>query len=388
MKLFAILTNLRLQDILDILFLTLVCYHLYRWFHGTKAFKALVGLLALGMIFSIARLWGLFLTTWFFNIFWQALVFLIIILFQSEIRQVLERFNPLRAVGFRRQEKPEKWVQAFTLGVFALAKNSIGALFVIECTDSVNEYVIGGQNIDGEPGNELLLSIFNKLSPLHDGAVLIQDGRIKKVSCYLPLSSTEKLPKDMGTRHRAGLGLSERCDASVVVVSEESGNVSLCRDGELIPVKFPEELSNFLVETTAAPNQVKTTWQEKLVSFFTYQWSTKFTVFALVFFIWIIFAGQQDFEADLHVPLGFKNVPAALKVVNHSNIYVDITVRGLRKDVSILNERNVQAELNLSAVAEGRINIPVTREDIYLTNDRINIVNIEPPSVIFEFIKK
>ena len=96
---FSILTDLRFQDALDILFLTVVAYYLYLWFWGTKAFKALVGLLVLGIVFTVARTWGLFLTTWVFQILWQVLVVLLIILFQSEIRQVLERVNPLQALG-------------------------------------------------------------------------------------------------------------------------------------------------------------------------------------------------------------------------------------------------------------------------------------------------
>ena len=105
MHLFAIITNLRFQDVLDILFLTVFVYHLYLWFWGTKAFKALVGLLALGIVFTMARFWGLFLTTWVFQILWQVLVLLIIILFQSEIRQVLERVNPLKMIGLRTLSK-------------------------------------------------------------------------------------------------------------------------------------------------------------------------------------------------------------------------------------------------------------------------------------------
>ena len=101
MHLFSIIANLRVQDILDILFLTVIVYYLYRWFWGTKAFKALVGLLALGIVFTLARFWGLFLTTWVFQILWQVLIVLIIILFQSEIRQVLERVNPLQVIGLR-----------------------------------------------------------------------------------------------------------------------------------------------------------------------------------------------------------------------------------------------------------------------------------------------
>jgi DNA integrity scanning protein DisA with diadenylate cyclase activity len=107
------IANIRFQDVLDILFLTIVAYYLYVWFRGTKGFKALAGLLALGIIYTAARAWGLFLTTWMFEILWQVLIILLIILFQAEIRQVLERVDPLRKIGLRRHSKPTEWIGEF-----------------------------------------------------------------------------------------------------------------------------------------------------------------------------------------------------------------------------------------------------------------------------------
>ncbi|HJO63650.1 MAG TPA: hypothetical protein QF571_12620, partial [Desulfobacterales bacterium] len=156
MHLFALLSNLRFQDILDILFLSVVAYHLYLWFQGTKAFKALVGLLGFGVIYTIAQSWGLFLTTWVFQVFWQVLVILLIILFQSEIRQVLERVNPLSALGLRKISKPEHWIPEFSKAIFSLAKRKIGALVIIERMDMVEDMVTDGQALYGEPGLELL----------------------------------------------------------------------------------------------------------------------------------------------------------------------------------------------------------------------------------------
>ena len=205
-----IITNLRIQDVLDILFLTVVAYHLYIWFWGTKAFKALVGLLALGIVFTIAQSWGLFLTTWVFQILWQVLVILLIILFQSEIRQVLERVNPLKAIGRRAFPRKHDWVSNLVKTVFMLAERKIGALLIFERLDLVDEHVTGGVLMESEPTLELLMSIFQKESLLHDGAMLIRNDRVARVSCYLPLSSAKGLPEEWGTRHRAAQGLSER----------------------------------------------------------------------------------------------------------------------------------------------------------------------------------
>ena len=124
MLFFDIITDLRIQDALDILFLSIVTYHLYLWFQGTTALKALVGLLVLGIVFTLAKTWGLFLTTWVFQILWQVLVLLLIILFQSEIRQALEKVNPLQALGLRNQAPHGNWIGGFAPIPFSSCKKT------------------------------------------------------------------------------------------------------------------------------------------------------------------------------------------------------------------------------------------------------------------------
>ena len=210
MNLLAIIANLRLQDALDILFLSVVVYYLYLWFKGTKAFKALIGLLVLGIVFTVAKTWGLFLTTWVFQILWQVLVILLIILFQSEIRQVLEKVNPLKSISFHKLPEPGEWTPTFSEGIFHLAARKIGALVIIERFDGVDEWIIGGKKIIGVPDQEMLLTIFQKESPWHDGAMMIRNGQVVSVADYLPISSADGLPQGWGTRHRAAIGLTEK----------------------------------------------------------------------------------------------------------------------------------------------------------------------------------
>jgi len=388
MHVFALIANLRLQDVIDILFLTVLAYHLYLWFRGTKALKALIGLFVLGIVFTIARTWGLFLTTWMFQLLWQVLVILLIILFQSEIRQALERVNPLQIIGLRKASIPEKWIPGFTQAIFALAQRKIGALVVIERSERVEEFVAEGQALEGEPTPELLMSIFQKESPLHDGAILIRDGRITQVACYLPLSPDEGLPKHWGTRHRAALGLSERCDAWVVVVSEERGEVSLAREKQMVAINDPQKLSGFVTEAATRPSQAKVAWQGKIRSFILNQWRAKLSTLFLVSLLWLLFAGQQDFEASFAVSLQLAGMPAQMEILQPVNPKVRITVRGLRKDASTLSEKNVLAELDLSMASLGRRIFPITRDNIRLPNDRIQVVKIEPAQVEFRFKEK
>jgi uncharacterized protein (TIGR00159 family) len=385
MHLFAIIANLRLQDVVDILFLTVLAYHLYLWFRGTKALKALVGLLVLGVVFTIARTWGLFLTTWVFQILWQVLVILLIILFQPEIRQVLERVNPLQALGLRKIAEPEEWIPGFSETVFALALRKIGALIIIERGDRAEEFVTGGQPLEGEPTPELLLSIFQKESPLHDGAVLIRDSRISQVACYLPLSPDEGLPKEWGTRHRAALGLSERCDAWVVVVSEERGQVSLAREKDMIQVEKADDLSPLVSEAVSRIGPTGGPWQSRVRSFVLNQWRAKVSALIVVSLLWLLLAGQQDFERTFLVPLAVKNVPSKMVILEPLTPRIKVTVRGLRKDASTLSEKNVLAQIDLSMARLGRRTFLITRDDMQFPNERIQVVKIEPAQVEFKF---
>ena len=385
MNTLALIANLRIQDVLDILFLTVLAYHLYLWFRGTKAFKALIGLFALGVIFTIAQTWGLFLTTWVFQILWQVLVILLIILFQSEIRQALEKFDPLRTLGLRKTAQPDLWTQGLSDAVFALAERKLGALIIVERSERVEECVTSGQTLEGKPTTELLTSIFQKESPLHDGAILIKEGRIQLVACYLPLSSEEGLPKEWGTRHRAAMGLSERSDALMVVVSEERGEVTLVVEKKAFHPATAGVMNQMLLDALRPASRERVPWTEKIRPLFINQWKAKYGTLFLVLVFWLLLAGQQDFEVAFSVPLEVRNVPAAMQITEPLDPKVRIRVRGLRKDASVLSEKNVHAELDLSPAAGGKKSFAVTRDLFMLPNERVYIVSIEPSQITFKF---
>jgi len=385
MSTLALIANLRIQDGLDILFLTVLAYHLYLWFRGTKAFKALVGLFALGVVFTVAQTWGLFLTTWVFQILWQVLVILLIILFQSEIRQVLEKFDPLRTLGLRKAAQPGQWTQGLSDAVFTLAEHKIGALIIIERTERVEECVTSGQKLEGKPTSELLTSIFQKESPLHDGAILVKEGRVQLVACYLPLSAEEGLPKEWGTRHRAAMGLSERCDAVMVVVSEERGEVTLMVERKAFHPATAGVMNQILLDALKPLGREGVPWKEKVRALFLNQWTAKYGTLLLVLVFWLLLAGQQDFEVAFAVPLEVRNVPATMKIAEPLNPKVRVKVRGLRKDASVLSEKNVHAEIDLSPAATGKKSFAITRDLFMLPNERVVIVSIEPSQIIFKF---
>ena len=388
MNLFAILSNIGLPDVLDVLFISIVSYQFYIWFWGTKAFKALIGIILLSGIFIVAKSWGLFLTTWVFQILWQVFVILLIILFQKEIRQMLERFNPLKNLGFKQGVTSDDWISVFAEWAFDAAQKKIGALIIFEKSDLTFDLVTKGISMECDPQPEILNSIFYKESPLHDGAILISKGKVLKVSCYLPLSAREDLPQELGTRHRAALGLAEQCDAWVMIISEERGEISFAGNQKIQKVKDQKELSTIIAEEILVQKEVDTNIKEKIKSWVTRRYKIKAAVFALVFVLWMALAGQQNFEKKIDLPLNFKNIPAQLMVSQPNDLKISITCRGLRKDVSLLNKNNILTSIDLFSARPGTSFYSINTGNLTLPNDRIHVVNISPTRIALTFETK
>ena len=384
----GIIESFQVRDATDILFISMVVYHLYIWFRGTQALKALVGLVVLGIIYTGARAWGLFLTTWAFQVLWQVMVILLIVLFQSEIKQALGRVNPLRFIGLHSLAGPSDWIPGLVEAVFSMSKRRIGALLVLEHNDQVREWVTACFPVTGPAAPELLLGLFQKESPLHDGAAIIRAGKVVSAACYLPLTPDEGLPNEWGTRHRAALGLSERCDAWVVVVSEERGTVSLARERQMIHVNKPDELSELIGEAVS-PHRRNIPLKQKIHSLLLNRWRLKLGIIALVSAVWLLLAGEQNFQVILQVPVEVKNLPPQLEILHPENHMVEITFQGLRKDASTLDAHAVHPVIEVSSARPGRQVFPITpAQIIFPRNESLHIIHIEPHQVQFLFTKK
>jgi len=387
MNLTALLSNIGIQDILDIFFISIVSYLFYIWFWGTQAFKALLGIVVLSGIYIIAKSWGLFLTTWVFQILWQVFVILLIILFQKEIRLMLVRFNPLKIIGLKNYVQPDTWVTGLVEWTFEAAKKRTGALIAFERRDLVFDLITKGIAMECEPRSEILWSIFNKESPMHDGAVLISNEKISKASCYLPLCVREDLPSEWGTRHRAALGLTEQCDAAVLSISEERGEVTLIIGDTFEKVEDKDHLASILKNMFYEEKDVDKDMTARIVSWFTYKYKIKALIFTLVFILWLSLAGQQNYEKKIELPIQFRNIPQGLVISKSADLNIIVTCRGLRKDVSLLNQNNVNSFVNLFSARPGSNYYSLTTGNINLPNNRINLVNISPAHIELMFEK-
>jgi uncharacterized protein (TIGR00159 family) len=245
---FSLLNNFGWRDILDIIIVAFIIYRVITLIKGTGAFQVLVGLIIVFAIFLFAVIFKLYATEYIFGNFLSSIIIVIIVLFRNEIRRALIEVgkNPF-AVAQNKLERVNL-VEETSKAVFELASKKIGAIIVFERNVFLGDYLKIGVKLDSIVSKELLMSIFTPPSPLHDGAVIIQKGRIAAASCYLPLSTEDNISKKLGTRHRAAIGLSELTDAFSVVVSEETGKVSIIRSKKISGVDTIEDLRNGLLK--------------------------------------------------------------------------------------------------------------------------------------------
>ena len=229
-----IVAELGWKDLVDILCMAFVIYRILIIIRGSRATQMLVGLLILMVVTFIAKWAELRTVYWLLENFWTIWVLAIIVLFQPELRRALAQVGHRRFFeAFHRMEKATL-IDEIVRASVTLAGKRTGALIVFEGESRLEDYVQVGTVLDAAVSRELLLSIFNPRSPLHDGAVIIKEGKIASAGCFLPLASEHLPSKDLGTRHRAGIGLTEETDAIVIIVSEETGSISMAREGTLI----------------------------------------------------------------------------------------------------------------------------------------------------------
>lgn len=225
--------QLRWQDLIDIAIVSYIIYKVFILVKGTRAARMLIGVGVLLGMSIISRFLELFTLDWLIQSFWTQIVIVLIILFQPEIRKALAQMGETPLIHRFSSAGEIKTIEEIVKASQALANKKIGALIVFERDVSLAEYVDIGVPLDAKVTKELLISIFHPTSPIHDGAVIIRGNRIVAAGCFLPIKLGADLSKTFGTRHRAALGITEDTDALAVIVSEETGSISLAVGGKL-----------------------------------------------------------------------------------------------------------------------------------------------------------
>lgn len=226
-------TELGWRDALDILIVAFIIYELLLFIRGTHAVQMALGALVLVLVYWISSLLDLETVNWMLRTFLPYVVFGIIVVFQSEIRKVLAHLGKTPLLGAFQSEKTEGVIDEVVLAATTLSAEKTGAIIVIEREMGMRSYIETGIGLDAIVTYDLLISIFNPGTPLHDGAAIVQGNRIAAAACFLPLTVNPELSRTLGSRHRAAIGVTEDTDALAVVVSEETGAISLVAGGRI-----------------------------------------------------------------------------------------------------------------------------------------------------------
>ncbi len=234
--------EIRIADIIDILILSLILYFVYKFIRDRRAGKLAIGLVAIFALYFVSSIFNMHALGFVFDNFYQIGLIAVLIVFQPEMRAALEKvggttFMGIKTItsdaGLSKAADITSQIEGICTAASDLSRDKVGALIVIERQTELGEYIRSGVLVDSVVSPHVLRNIFFNKAPLHDGAVIIRDGRLYAAGCFLPLSTNNDLNKDLGTRHRAAIGLTEISDAVVVVVSEETGNISLSVGGNL-----------------------------------------------------------------------------------------------------------------------------------------------------------
>lgn len=232
---FSQLKSIRINDIIDILIVAVVLYYIFKFVRERRASRLAIGIGLLFLLYLLSDMFDLNTIKFIMGSVFQVGLIAIIIVFQPEFRSMLESFGgqakKLRTLG--QTDKAQNELDGIVEAACELSRDKTGALMVIERETPLGDYIKSGSVINADISSILLRNLFFNKSPLHDGAVIIKGGRIYAAGCFLPLSMDSEIMKELGTRHRAAIGLSENSDAVVIVVSEETGVISVARHGEL-----------------------------------------------------------------------------------------------------------------------------------------------------------
>ena len=242
--------ELRITDIVEILIIAVIVYEIMLWIKNTKAWMLLRGLLMLGLFILVAYVFRMHAILYLARESIGILAFAALVVFQPELRRALEKLGEKNLFssfslfdrGRENLRFSDRTREALVDACFSMGSVKTGALIVVERAIHLTEYEMTGIELDCKISEQVILNIFEHNTPLHDGAVIVRGDRITSATCYLPLSDNMQISKSLGTRHRAALGMSEVSDALILVVSEETGFVSMAMDGQLVRNVTPEYL--------------------------------------------------------------------------------------------------------------------------------------------------
>jgi uncharacterized protein (TIGR00159 family) len=374
------LPSITIAEIIDILLVATLLYTAVVWAQRTRAALVVRGILVFGGIYIIARYLELQMVAWIFQGFFAIFLIMIVVIFQEELRHLFEQtavwsFNFKKSRPLRSESSD---VIARTLA--DLAKSKTGALVVIRGKDPLERHITGGIPLDGKLSGPLLRSIFDPHSPGHDGAVLVEDGKITRFAAHLPLSKDMSQTAHVGTRHSAALGLAELCDALCLVVSEERGQVSVARNGRLRPVQNLQQIAAaidiFLQETFPVQES-----KNMPLDLFRKNWIAKAASLSLALGFWYVFVpGAKTIQVQYKIPVAVQNLPANLALEEIQPAEVSATFIGPRRSFYLFDLGKVKATVDVAMAEMGRRTFPISEQNLRYPKE-LTLEELTPSSI-------
>jgi len=378
--------NIRPADVVDILIITLFIYLILVWFKKSRARLMLVGMVVLGSVYIMARVFSLYLTTMLFQAFFAIFLIMIVVIFQEDIRHFFERvaiWSMQRRT--RRRVVSDRTINSIASAVANLARKRTGALMVVRGKDPLDRFLEAGIRIDALLNQALLESIFEPHTSTHDGAVIIEEDYLRRFGCHLPLSTNLQQISHFGTRHAAALGLAERADALCIVVSEERGSVSVAESGqirELAEVSYLEEILKEFYRKKF-PHKKRTFLQAA----FSVNLLEKLIAVILACTMWLVFGHRTEIiRRDLVIPVEYRSLSSDKIIGEPKQREVTVSLSGSERAFDLLQPKELKVSLDMSTLAEGEHNFLVNNELVKLPAG-LSIVNSEPDEIRLSLYK-
>jgi uncharacterized protein (TIGR00159 family) len=366
------------KAVVDIVLIAAGLFFLYHTLLRLGTWRIVAGIMLVAFLFLIANFLDLKGLEWIFGNFSQVAVIALVVIFQPELRKIFER-----AVSVRRSEIRDAGADLSHMIVDSLIKLAVqrrGAIVVFPGKESVQEWLAGGFKLDARPSMPLIMSIFDPNSPGHDGALIIQKGKFTRFGVRLPVSQSSKLPDDLGTRHHAAMGLAEKSDALVIVVSEERGKISIFDKGKFRQVDDPEKLAGAIIShwkhTSSYPFEFPEGRKRWLVL------SQMFVSLALAVFFWsaLMIAQGEMLEKVVTVPVEYTASPANLILVGDKQKEVRLHLAGSKSDLDSIHPAELNVKIDLSKAVPGKQIFLISGENLRLPKD-IKLLDMVPSSM-------
>ena len=369
---------IRWQPAVDFLVLALASYGLLRWASSARALRLALTVVGLHALALLAQRLDLVVTSWVLDGSAMLAIVSLLLIFQPELRRAFMRLDvALRSWAHPPSEVSQTY-SVIAAAAFEMAQERIGALIVLPRRDSTAELTEGGVELGAASSQELVLTIFQKVSPIHDGALIVENGRLARAGVVLPLTMRRDVPGNYGTRHRAGMGLAERSDALVIVVSEERGEVTLMEGRNLRRMPSAGVLVAALGKLQGAVVEKR---GDRVRRLFLAHFRLKLAAVGLAGLIWSMsFLASGTTIRNVTVPIEFSNVPAGMEIANETADSVELQIRGSPWIMDSVSMNRLIARFDLRSLPAGPHNLEFAPRTLNLPPG-IVVDRVTPPRI-------